>query len=508
MVLITKVGSATVHKRLLIHLAEQPHSNIYAPNRLYVSDYPLTLGNITFYDALSNVSSTLSSIEEFSALRGELRALMESNQDLDLMSDKDGGWKLDKYKFLPMMGEAYRRFPGKKWYVMVEADTFLFWNELVKWLSTFDPDQQYMLGRPMFCDFDDRKSTPFMHGGSGFVLSRAVMEASYGVDPEFEHNHDNLTQHAAFGDALLTKALYDAPGVNLTDLSPESGERFNTDTPRSVKFTDGLWCRPVLTFHHVTPSDTAHLYDFQRRIEPRLGVNDTVRWCDVWDEFIPLFLRKALKEAAEHDPEIVLPLDEVAPGEVGVVGWKAFEDDDDTRVVSTKNALDCLAKCRSNEGCMMWEWKEKEGMGQCRLGEDFLRIGVTKPRTNDGLTTGWMGRRVDAWRNNLSCSGRTGLNDYAPKDAWRAEDKVEEVVSAEEAEEVPVEEVQEVKQVKADKVGKVLESVAQKHEEKTPPKKEQQKKVADKPKEEQHEKEEQHKDESHKQQQQQHKDKQ
>lgn len=427
-VLITKVGSATVHKRLLIHLAEEPLSSIYAPYRLYVSDYPLTLGNINFFDALSNVSSTIASIDEFKALRGELRALMESNQDLEKMSDKDGGWKLDKYKFLPMMGEAWRRYPRKKWYVMVEADTFLFWNELVKWLATLDEGKQYMLGRTMFCDFDDRPSTPFMHGGSGFVLSRAVMEASFGEDAEFEHHHDNLTQHSAFGDALLTKSLYDAPKVNLTDLSPESGDRFNTDSPRDVRFTDTIWCEPILSFHHVTPVDTAHLYNFSRRITPLLGANDTIRWSDIWDEFIPAFLRRAMSEVATADPEVEVNPNSPYPGEVGVVGWQAFDPDDDWGVttVSTKNAQDCQKKCREMDGCLMWEWREKEGMGQCRMDDRWLKIGVTKPGTKDGLTTGWMGKRVDEWRRERDCSGRTGLNEYAPMRAVRTDEEEDE----------------------------------------------------------------------------------
>nr|CDI54409.1 conserved hypothetical protein [Melanopsichium pennsylvanicum 4] len=113
LVLITKVGSATVHKRLMIHLAEQSISNVYIPNKLYTSDYGLVVSNITLFDALSNVSLAISNLTEFKSLRDELKVLVESKQNLDDMSEKDGGWKLDKYKFLPMVAEAWRRFPEK-----------------------------------------------------------------------------------------------------------------------------------------------------------------------------------------------------------------------------------------------------------------------------------------------------------------------------------------------------------------------------------------------------------
>jgi hypothetical protein len=45
---------------------------------------------------------------------------------------------LDKYKFLPLHADAARRFPDAKYTVSVEADTFLFWNQLVKWLKERD----------------------------------------------------------------------------------------------------------------------------------------------------------------------------------------------------------------------------------------------------------------------------------------------------------------------------------------------------------------------------------
>lgn len=420
MVLITKVGSATAHKRLLIHLAEQPLSNLYTPNHIYVSDFALTLGNITFYDALANVSTTIAQLDEFKSLRAELTALMQSNQDLDDMSQKDGGWKLDKYKFLPAIAEAYRRFPAKKWYVMVEADTFLFWNQLVKWLSTLDENKQLMIGHPSFCDYDGQ-STMFTHGGSGIVLSKAIVEASFGQDSDFEHTHDELIQKSAFGDALLSKSIYDSPLVTLNELSPEGGEKFNSDPPRVLKFTRDNWCTPIMSFHHITPADAAHLYDFERRIEARLDSKDLVRWADVWDEFIPNFLKDAMDQVGRFDADSHLADHSAEPGEVGVVGWQAIEHwDSETTDLTTLDALECQKWCRAHTNCLLWQWRRVKSQdasdqvesGKCRFTTDFLRIGLTKPNNDDGLTSGWMGTRIDAWRRDHECSGRTGLNSY------------------------------------------------------------------------------------------------
>ncbi|KAJ1577497.1 hypothetical protein NDA11_002679 [Ustilago hordei] len=434
LVLITKVGSATLHSRLLTHLAEQRVCSLYIPNHLYSSDYPLTLAshNITFFDALSNLSSTITSTQEFSQLHSELTALISSNQDLRAMSDKDGGWKLDKYKFLPTFAQAWRMWPGKKWYVMVEADTFLFYNELVKWLAGLDERKQLMIGHPSWCDYDG-KSTVFTHGGSGIVLSKAIMQASFGSDEDFEHHQDELILKSAFGDALLSKSLYDAPKVTLTELSPEGGQRFNSDPPRILKFDRRNWCEPILTLHHVTPADTAHLYDFQRRIEPRLQKGDTIRWGDIWDEFQPEFLRKAMQDVARWDQDNKLSEGEPEVGEVAVKGWQAIENwDSETWDEVTSSANECQKLCRMNQDCLLWQWSKGQGQrpngksgqtwtgdrrsdggdwGKCRYTSDFLRIGIAKPKETH-LLTGWMATRIDRWRRDLECSGRTGLNTY------------------------------------------------------------------------------------------------
>ena len=47
------------------------------------------------------------------------------------------------------------------------------------------------------------------------------------------------------------------------------------------------------------------------------------------------------------------------------------------------------------------------------LGEDIGASGAgVLGDVDDGLTSGWMGTRIDAWRRDHECSGRTGLNSY------------------------------------------------------------------------------------------------
>lgn len=109
------------------------------------------------------------------------------------------------------------------------------------------------------------------------------------------------------------------------------------------------------------------------------------------------------------------------PGEVGVVGWQAIEHwDSETTDLTTLDALECQKWCRAHTNCLLWQWRRVKSQdasdqvesGKCRFTTDFLRIGLTKPNNDDGLTSGWMGTRIDAWRRDHECSGRTGLNSY------------------------------------------------------------------------------------------------
>jgi hypothetical protein len=78
------------------------------------------------------------------------------------------GWRLDKYKFLPMMEWTSYMRPESQWYVFLELDTYVNYDNLYRFLSTFNPKTAYYFGSPVW----PRKKTIFAHGGSGFVLSR------------------------------------------------------------------------------------------------------------------------------------------------------------------------------------------------------------------------------------------------------------------------------------------------------------------------------------------------
>jgi hypothetical protein len=76
------------------------------------------------------------------------------------------GWRLDKWKFLPMLNEILKLRPDKKWYVFVESDSYSVYSNILQWLERLDSSQPLYLGSEVEIGDDI-----FAHGGSVFVMS-------------------------------------------------------------------------------------------------------------------------------------------------------------------------------------------------------------------------------------------------------------------------------------------------------------------------------------------------
>lgn len=173
LLLTFKTGSAVIYDRTPIqvqHLLDSQSNtwqadgwNEYIPNQLFYSDAEEWIGKAYFRDALANVSSEMKTFEGFqeyhrihelrvsqyprppslSMLTCSITFQQANNQDPShpvVAGTASSGWQLDKFKFLPLHGDAYRRFPDIKYVVSIEDDTFLFWNQLVKWLKIKDKE--------------------------------------------------------------------------------------------------------------------------------------------------------------------------------------------------------------------------------------------------------------------------------------------------------------------------------------------------------------------------------
>ena len=177
----------------------------------------------------------------------------------DYLNTDSDGWSLDKWKFLPMIDQAFQEMPNAKWYIFIETDTFLGWNNLLEYLSNFDASKPYYIGKHLYIN-----DIEFGYGGAGFVLSNPAMRKVSEHRSVRIRDYEDFTASHWVGDCALGKVLEDVK-VPLHRAFPH----FQADSPASMdpatmKIDRGLWCFPAITYHHVSPSEIEDLWRFEQ----------------------------------------------------------------------------------------------------------------------------------------------------------------------------------------------------------------------------------------------------
>ncbi|RYP20706.1 hypothetical protein DL765_002656 [Monosporascus sp. GIB2] len=189
------------------------------------------------------------------------------------------GWRLDKYKFLPMVERAWMMRPGKRWYFFYETDTYVVWDNVFRFLENINHRVPLYIGSASPGLLDDNEHpdsvTFFANGGPGFVLSRAAMkkllhrqsgpDGDY-VETPLSHRWLELLRNDPCGDSVLGWALHTV-GIDLSGYWP----LFNPHPLHSIPFGNDYWCQPVLTMHKTKPDDMGKLWRWEhsRRILER-----------------------------------------------------------------------------------------------------------------------------------------------------------------------------------------------------------------------------------------------
>ncbi|POR35551.1 Uncharacterized protein TPAR_04251 [Tolypocladium paradoxum] len=313
------------------------------------------------------------------------------------------GWVIDKYKFLPMVERAWMTKPDKPFYFFLEADTYVFWDNVFRFLQTFDPDVTVYMGSPSPGRHDERRgiTTWFANGGPGFVLSRGAMKAllhresgSNGqyIEPPIAEKWLSLLADECCGDSVMGWALWNV-SVGLQGYWP----MFNPHPLHGIPFSDPYWCQPVLTLHKTTPNDTVDLWRWefgQRRLHRPL------LYSDLWH--------------FRH------------PGEPGVLenwdngDWDSWRPPPTAEVDSFES---CERFCRKEDQCVQWNWRggndktcilmrsirygqarEPEMIPEKRGAKPEEILSDEKPRGNwVDYKSGWVEERIHKWREERRC---------------------------------------------------------------------------------------------------------
>ncbi|KAE8145405.1 hypothetical protein BDV25DRAFT_71374 [Aspergillus avenaceus] len=257
---IVKTGTNIIYDKLPTQLLTALRC---CSDLLLFADSEQDIGPYHVYDVLADVNATLKATHPDFEYYRTIQAYRSSGQDIRTLREtsKKAAWALDKYKFIHMLVQTWERRPGHDWYVFVEADTYLFWGNLVQWLAQMDPSSAHYLGSPATFKGED-----FAHGGSGAILSREAMRRVVDGDAGIAARYDALIQDEIYGDYMLMLALKEK-GVTLSDKWPMmQGEKQNT-LPFGPGPDSGTrhGCQPLITMHSVTPMDINAMWNFEQR---------------------------------------------------------------------------------------------------------------------------------------------------------------------------------------------------------------------------------------------------
>ncbi|KAK7946646.1 glycosyltransferase family 31 [Apiospora aurea] len=305
------------------------------------------------------------------------------------------GWIIDKYKFLPMIEQAWALRPNKRWYFFYESDTYVVWDNVFRLLENLDADTPMYLGSPSPGRHTDKDEvTFFANGGPGYVLSRGAMKKllarKVGKDGDYveaplSHRWLGLLRHECCGDSVLGWALFSA-GVAISGLWP----MFSPNAPHNIPFGHRHWCQPMLTMHKMKPE---YMVDFWKWEHVRRNRDTPLLYRDAWEH-----------EHAEQglaSREIAIDWDNRGWGEYQTAMFKDYNE--------------CAKFCVEDTRCLQWLWH----LDTCRLAEAAV-VGVPRspevegdaPRLPEGQTwtveqsrfvSGWNMERIERFGQENNC---------------------------------------------------------------------------------------------------------
>lgn len=184
----------------------------------------------------------------------------------ETVKESQRSFKLDRFKYLPMVDKAYTTNPKAKWFVFLESDVYFFWDTLFRLLSQLDSSAPHYLGAP----HKGSEGRYFAYGGAGFVLSQGLMKqlipARTAGSVEIPHENrlslrfEDWVKEEQRGDAVLAYAIRNATGVKLSALFPT----FSSDQLKDVMTTKDRWCVPLLSLHQLKPEQMENLWKWER----------------------------------------------------------------------------------------------------------------------------------------------------------------------------------------------------------------------------------------------------
>ncbi|KAF2865460.1 hypothetical protein BDV95DRAFT_612602 [Massariosphaeria phaeospora] len=356
-VLKTSAGDSAINKA---HLATV--SSCIA-NIIVVSDHDEKIGDQQVVDILAELPASYAvNNTDFQAYANHRKAHTEG----DKVNYSQQGWRLDKFKYLPMVDKAYQLNPKAKWYVFLEADVYIFWDTLFRLLDQLDSTEAHYIGQPAHSS-----DGWFASAGAGIVISQGLMKkllpaqtgTNAGIDGRLSVRYEDWVKTVQQGDAILAYAIQNATGVKLEALYPT----FSGHAIEKISVDRERWCVPLLSLHRLSPDRMESLWKWERT------------------------------RPYNQKPFVYSSLLAYTHGHLRSAASREFWDNLSEAPVPNerpahRNAESCGSECGADANCLQWSYSQTV----CRFA-NYVKLGNAVDRENGGqgeFTCGWDTRKL------------------------------------------------------------------------------------------------------------------
>lgn len=387
--LMVKTGATVLWKRLPVHFLttfkQVPYFQVY-------SDMAETISDHHVIDTFENVSEALKLVDDFELYRIQ-QEMINSHSNM-LIEDNPGitsnrkGWSLDKYKNLPMLQHAWSVRPDAKWFVFMDADSYVMWTPLMNWLSTLNHRHALYMGSSV-----GRPPVQFAHGGSVVIISRGAMLRSFGRDSQYFRKYEKKTIKTCCGDLMVAHALYDS-GVKIAigeNQYPYAKWKFQGEPNWLVYGNKDNWCAPIMSFHHVSMQNIQDIWEFEQDWKKTHHKDEYIRYVDVYHRFMHPYLEAQKDEWDNRSND------------------REYSNAEDRPKASREPAFEsletCIEYCEAWDECVGYRFNP----GFCglsrsvRLGRRRGRYGDEKVDESKRWISGWMLDRIRDMRAHSGC---------------------------------------------------------------------------------------------------------
>jgi hypothetical protein len=407
---ILRTGVTEIADRIPAHLSTSLQC---ATQHVIFSDYAETFSGERVLDALElvdpNIVANNSDFELYRRVKQHGRAILSQSELSGNLSQAPSGtghteipgWKLDKWKFVPMVNRTFYEYPDMKWYVFAEGDTSILWSTLQTYLAGMDHTKPHYLGSATNIGDDPA----FAYGGAGFIVSQPAMRMIADYYSDHKAEIETITQKSWAGDAVLGKVFFNA-GVHVKDVWPllhgasTSQALFARPySPGVPKEAEQVWCYPAASLHHMSSTAVDGLWHYEQQwLEQRANVS-RLNWR------LYLMCLCTLLTPSSQNTELIrhkdIFVDLVMPQMTGArTDWDNLNDSDAGNATSID---DCRATCERNSTCRQYSY-DQSGVCKTRVNP---RLGIA----TKGVISGWLEDRVAAFANEMPPCEKEGFDN-------------------------------------------------------------------------------------------------